>query len=185
MKGIARESLLSYPIVRKLIYVSFHFICCREKMTMSVFILSGTALKATARMEGPIADLEIDSGIELYKAVEKFNNDKKKALLAVNELVDFEHLNESSMDEEDEDEEEKEEPSIDSADPDYEEKKKHYRQEQRERFLEVKRKRERRRIAQQKKIRQDGDPFLHTEKAPEAGWYRVCVEGTWHQVSEK
>jgi hypothetical protein len=184
MKGIARESLLSYPIVRKLIYVSFHFICCREKMTMSVFILSGTALKATALLEGPIASLEVNSGIALNEAVEKFNDAKKKALLAVNELVDFEHLNDS-MDEEDDDEAEEEEPPIDSEDPDSDEKKKLSRQRQRERFLEVKRKRERRRIAQQKKIRQDGDPFLYTEKAPEAGWYRVCVEGTWHQVSEK
>jgi hypothetical protein len=154
-------------------------------MTMSVFILSGTTLKATARLEGPVASLEIDSGIALNEAVEKFNNDIKKASLAVNELVDFEHLNESTDEEDEEDEDEEEEPPIDSADPDAEEKKKASRQRQRDRFLEVKRKRDRRRIAQQKKIRQDGDPFLYTEKAPEAGWYRVCVEGTWHQVSEK
>lgn len=149
---------------------------------MSVFILSGTALKATAKLEGPVASLDISSGIDLNEAVEKFNNGKKEGSLAVNELVDFEHLNES-LDEEDDDEEEEEETPIDSEDPDGEEKKKARRQKQREKFLDVKRKRERRRIAHQKKIRQDGDPFVYTEKAPEAGWYRVCVEGTWHQVS--
>jgi len=33
-----------------------------------------------------------------------------------------------------------------------------------------------------KKVRQDGEPILDTKKAPEAGWYRMCVTSNWNQV---
>eukprot|EP00980_Cylindrotheca_fusiformis_P005003 scaffold1062_cov130-Cylindrotheca_fusiformis.AAC.9 len=155
-----------------------------EKVTLSVFILSGTELKATARLEGPVAPLDTKNGIELKEAVDKFDNGKRMegGAIAVNEVVDFEHLNDS-LDEEEDEEDEEEETPIDPSDPDAEEKKKARRQKMRERFLEVKRKRERRKIARQRKIRHDGDPLLFTGSAPQAGWYRACLEGTWHQVN--
>lgn len=144
---------------------------------MSVFILSGAELKATARLEGPIAPASVEDPEELYRLDQKFRS--PGAPMNVNELVDFEHMNESD-DEEEESSEDTDE--IDPDDPDANEKKRARRQKQREKFLEVKRQKERRRISQHKRILKDGDPFIITARAPEAGWYRACVEGTWHQV---
>ena len=99
----------------------------------------------------------------------------------------FEHLNfapESEDGDDDESSSDDHEEEVDPEDPDFEEKQRQRRARQRERFTEQKKKRERKRIQQQKKIRQDGEPFLRTEEAEMPGWYRVCVEGTWHQVSK-
>lgn len=148
-----------------------------EAITMSVFILSGAELKATARLEGPFAPANVNDPEELYRFDQNFN--VRNALLQVNEMVDFEHMNENDDDEESLSEDE--EP-IDPDDPDANEKKRARRQRQREKFLEVKRKKEQKRILQHKRIRKDGDPFIYSTRAPKAGWYRACVEGTWHQV---
>ena len=144
---------------------------------MSVFILSGDELKASIRLEGPIAGANVDDPEELYRLDQAFK--ARGAPLNINEVVDFEHMNEN--DDEEDSESEDEEP-IDPDDPDANEKKRARRQRQREKFLEVKRKKEQKRILQHKRIRKDGEPFVVTTRAPEAGWYRACIEGTWHQV---
>lgn len=144
---------------------------------MSVFILSGSEMKATARLEGPFAPESVDDPEELYRLEQSFKS--QTAPLNLNEVVDFEHMNES---EDEEEELSEDEDNIDPDDPDANEKKRERRQRQREKFLEVKRKKEQKRILQHKRIRKDGEPFILTTKAPEAGWYRACVEGTWNQV---
>ena len=144
---------------------------------MSVFILSGSELKATARLEGPIAPATVEDPGELYRLEQKFTS--HNAPMSLNELVDFEHMNESEDEEEMSSEDE--EP-IDPDDPDAVERKRAQRQKQREKFLEVKRQKERRRISQHKRILKEGEPVIYTARAPEAGWYRACVEGTWNQV---
>eukprot|EP00526_Cylindrotheca_closterium_P029084 CAMPEP_0113615888 /NCGR_PEP_ID=MMETSP0017_2-20120614/7943_1 /TAXON_ID=2856 /ORGANISM="Cylindrotheca closterium" /LENGTH=271 /DNA_ID=CAMNT_0000525159 /DNA_START=178 /DNA_END=993 /DNA_ORIENTATION=+ /assembly_acc=CAM_ASM_000147 len=144
---------------------------------MSVFILSGAELKATARLEGPIAPASVDDPEELYNLEQKFI--RHNALMTVNEVVDFEHMNES---EDEEEESSEDEEPIDPDDPDADEKKRMRRQKNREKFMEIKRKKERKRISQHKRILKEGEPFIYTAKAAKAGWYRACLEGTWNQV---
>ncbi|OEU18649.1 hypothetical protein FRACYDRAFT_236928 [Fragilariopsis cylindrus CCMP1102] len=102
-----------------------------EKVTVSVFILSGSQLKATWSVEGPIADLDVDSGLELYTQSMGFAPSGRKSQRTLS-----------------------------------------YSQE----------KREEKKLAQLKKVRQDGEPLLYTTSAPEAGWYRMCVTSNWNQV---
>ncbi|CAB9513373.1 emp24/gp25L/p24 family/GOLD [Seminavis robusta] len=64
-----------------------------ESVTASVFILSGQALKATVRVDGPVASLESDSGNTLQAAVDEFEKGAPENSIVVEEVVDFEHLN--------------------------------------------------------------------------------------------
>jgi hypothetical protein len=152
---------------------------------MSVFILSGPSLKATVSLEGPIAPPEVDSGLDLHNAAEDFPNKKlgKSTHLTYSSVVDSEHLNTPEEDDDDNDDGKEEEPPIDKNDPDAAEARRKRREKQREAFLAAKQKRDQKRIVRQRKIREDGEPFQYTAKAPSAGWYRACVQGTWYQVS--
>jgi len=160
-----------------------------ESVTVSVFILSGSQLRATYTLEGPIADLNVESGIELYTKGEEFHSDKRNGgkQLALSQEVDFEHLNEEIDDDDDHyddenDDEFDDDSSINPDDPDADKKKRERRERQRKRFLDLKKKREEKKLNAMKKIQQNGEPILNTEKAPDAGWYRMCVKGDWNQV---
>ena len=146
-------------------------------------------------MDGPIADLEVDSGLELYNKAMEFASDgrKRKHQLSFSQEVDFEHLNDEIDDDDDDDDEgddddddddEIEDKPISPDDPDAVKKRRERRERQRQKFLITKKKRELKKMAQLKKIRQDGEPVLLTKKAPKAGWYRMCVQSSWNQVSE-
>jgi hypothetical protein len=178
------RSILFIFVIQLYIYI------CREKVTVSVFILSGSQLKATWSVEGPIADLDVDSGLELYTKAMAFgsNGRKSKRTLSYSQEVDFEHLNEiddddddDDVDDDDDDDDELSKP-IDKDDPDADKKRRERRERQRKKFLDLKKKREEKKLSQLKKVRQDGEPILYTTNAPEAGWYRMCVTSNWNQV---
>lgn len=160
-----------------------------ESVTVSVFILSGSQLKATYTLEGPIAELDVESGLELYAAGDEFEPDKRrrKSQLAISQEVDFEHLMDEVLDDDDhydddDDHLHNDDEPIRPDDPNADEKRRERRERQRAKFLELKKKREAKKMAMLKKIRQDGEPLLNTQKAPQAGWYRMCVISNWNQV---
>ena len=153
-----------------------------ETVTLSAFILSGSSLKATLTFDGPIASATVDSGLEVFTASESFNS-KGTGFITHSEVMDFEHLAPAPEEEEDEAAKDDDEGPLDPNDPDIAQKRKERREKQRKKFMEAKAKRDQRKLELQKKIRQDGDPVLYTTKAPEAGWYRMCVQATWYQVS--
>jgi hypothetical protein len=167
-----------------------------EHVTMSVFILTGNPLKATLSLEGPIALPNVDTGVDIYKKATEFDNgNKPNGHLSFHEIIDFEHLNINDNNNDD-DEEKKNHGNqdqdnnddsilktpIDPNDPDAERKRRERRERQRTKFLEEKQKREERLLAQLRKVRQDGEPYLHTIKIDRPGWYRMCVTSTWNQV---
>lgn len=154
-------------------------------MTLSVFVLSGPQLKASVSLEGPFAGLDVESGPDLHaKIIEFTNGEKSKKLLFVMEDVDFEHLNEILDDDtaDTHDDGLMREPIL-GDDPDAEMKRMERRAKQRKRYLDNKQRKEERKLAQLKKVRQEGEPFIYTAKAPVAGWYRVCVHSNWNQAS--
>jgi len=166
-----------------------------ESVTVSVFILSGNMLKAAYTLDGPIAELGAESGLELYNGGREFTNDKGKRQLALSETVDFEHLmdevddDDDHIDDDDDDDDDDavddDVKTIEKDDPNAEKKRRERRERQRKKFLEAKKKREEKKLAQLKKIRQDGEPISITKKAPESGWYEFCVTAKWNQVSEQ
>lgn len=162
-----------------------------ETVTVSVFILSGNMLKAAYSLDGPIAELGAESGLELYKGGLEFTEEKGNRQLALSETVDFEHLmdqlddddaNFADDDDDDDDAVDDDVDPIKSDDPDAEKKRRERRERQRKKFLDAKKKREEKKLAQLKKVRQDGEPISITKKAPESGWYEFCVTAKWNQV---
>jgi len=157
-----------------------------ESVTISVFILSGSQLKATYSLDGPFADPSVDTGLELYnKAMEWGGNERNsKHEISISHEVDFEHLNEDYYDDDDDDDDDHfdDDEAIKPDDPEADKKKRQRRERQRNRFLELKKKREQKKLEQLKKVRQDGEPVLVTKKAPRAGWYKMCVTSSWNQV---
>lgn len=159
-----------------------------ESVTVSVFILSGSQLKALYSLEGPIANIDVESGIDLYKKGQEFSpNHRDKNQMIVSQEVDFEHLNDEmddddSVDDDENDDMYNDDEPIEPGDPDADKKRRDRRERQRKRFLDLKKKREEKKLAMLKKIRQDGEPILITKKAPKAGWYRMCVTSNWNQV---
>jgi len=102
-----------------------------ESVTVSVFVLSGNQLKATYSLEGPIADVDVKSGTELYTKGEEHPPGKRNTNLAVTQEVDFEHLmdeidddDQYDDDDNDDDDEYNDDAPIDPGDPDAEKKKK-------------------------------------------------------------
>jgi len=163
----------------------------RESVTVSVFVLSGSQLKATYSLEGPVASLDVDSGIDLYTKAQEFAVDRRnRRQLSFSQEVDFEHLmdeiddDDEFIDDDDDDDEFDDDKPIESNDPDAEKKKRERRERQRKKFLELKKKRDKKQVETMKKLRQDGEPILKTNKAPAAGWYRMCVTSNWNQVSK-
>ena len=159
-----------------------------EAFTASVFILSGPQLRATLTIDGPISEADVESGIELQQKVDQWPGAKKippENYIVFSEEVNFEDLRPEFDDDDDDavDDDAEDEESLDENDPDYAAKRKERRERQRAKFLAAKEKRERQRAMEQEAVREDGEPQQITMKAPTAGWYRVCVQGTWYQVS--
>lgn len=175
----SQSDLASFSLV-------FFFLCYSEHVTISVFILTGSQLKATVTLEGPFAQPHIDTGFEILKKATEFDNgNKPNGHLYFSEVVDFEHLNEDIPSDDEGAEENNDDilkTPIDPNDPDAEKKRRERRERQRQKFLEEKQKREERKMAQLKKVRQDGEPYVHTIKASRPGWYRMCVTSSWNQV---
>ena len=144
-------------------------------------------MKATYSLDGPFADPSVDTGLELYnKAMEWGGNGRNsKHEISISHEVDFEHLNEDYYDDDDDDDDDDhfdDDEAIKPDDPEADKKKRQRRERQRNRFLELKKKREQKKLEQLKKVRQDGEPVLVTKKAPRAGWYKMCVTSSWNQV---
>lgn len=160
-------------------------------MTVSVFVLSGSQLKAMYSLEGPIADLGVDTGLELYTRAIMASTDETAfdQKLSVSKVADFEHLNDEIddddeyYDDDDDDDAFDDDEEIHPEDPDSETKKRERRDRQRKKFLQGKKKRDEKKLKQLKKIRQDGEPMSLTKKAPDSGWYKMCVTATWNQVT--
>jgi hypothetical protein len=158
-------------------------ILCRELATLSVFVLSGPELKGTVVMDGPLAPLAVDTAEGLQSAINAYTDKEEETnSISFSEEVDFEHLKAEISEDDDEGEEDEDEEHIDEKDPDAADKRRKQRERRRERFMEAKKKRDEKRALMQKKIREDGEPFVKTFKAPRPGWYRVCVEATSYQV---
>jgi len=155
----------------------------RESVTMSVFILAGSELKATITFDGPIPEDErnkIDSGTALQAAIKKLDHgyDKHQNSISVSEVVDFEHLNLGEDEDDDEDATKDEIPEDETV-----EQRRERRAQQRRKALEARQRKDQRKIKQRQKVREEGEPFQKTVKAPADGWYRYCVKATWYQVT--
>lgn len=159
-----------------------------ESVTVSVFILSGNQLKAMYSLLGPIAAPAVDSALELHVKGQEFKPSKANPRqLAIVEEVDFEHLNDDGYADDDDDVDDDDDffddtEPIDPNDPNADEKRKERRDRQRKKFVALKKKRDEKRLALLEKIKSDGEPIQITKKAPEAGWYRMCVESHMNQI---
>jgi emp24/gp25L/p24 family/GOLD len=156
----------------------FHFTAFffSELVTMSVFILSGPELKATIQFNGPVA-ANVESGIELQQAVEKFDSGREtgEQVLNILETVNFEHLVLQDQDEE----------GIALPHPHADEtveERKERRALERKKALEARQRRDQLKQQQQRKVREEGEPYQKTVKVDKAGWYRFCVQANWFQV---
>lgn len=158
-----------------------------ESVTASVFILSGQELKAAIRFDGPVGPLEADNGNSLFAAIEEYDKgspltqDPENNVL-VNEIVDFEHLNIKDEFQDDEDGDDELIKAAQQKDLSPSERKR-IKDKQRKKILVKRQKQEQQRLHQHRKVREEGQPFQTTTKAPKAGWYRFCVMGTFHQVT--
>lgn len=157
-------------------------------MTASVFVLSGQELKATVRLDGPIAPLTADTGNELQAAIdawEKEDLSTKKAAsdkVAQEVVVDFEHLNlkdEFATQNDNDDDDELIKMAKTDLSPSA---RKRLKDKQRKKILVKRQKQEQQRLHQHRKVREEGQPWQSTVQVPAAGWYRLCVTGTFHQV---
>ena len=153
-----------------------------EYVTLSVFVLSGTELKASVEFAGPIADPDIRSALPLHEGRERWeHHGHQNGLLAFNEAVDFEHLNMGEPDLSDLDEF----GSANQANPPEDETpeaRRERRAKQRKQALEARQRREQQKVLQKNKVRNDGDPYLKTMKIENAGWYMFCVASPWQAI---
>ena len=175
---------------------------------MSVFILDGAELRATASIEGPIAPLNITSGVTFHEAIEQYDRGTRFGLsIFESHVVDFEHIHDEARAGNDDDDALGDDDTADAymsgfddddAGPETPEDMTPEKVEQmkrraaekrrqlniaRQRARETRRKREEKRKARLAKVRDEGEPFQKTVKASDAGWYRMCLRGTWYQVS--
>ena len=155
-------------------------------MTASVFILSGQELKATVRLDGPVAPLTADTGNALQAAIDAWEKEDlatKKAdtdKVAQEVVVDFEHLNiKDEFVNEAEDDDELLKMAKTEMSPS---ERKRLKDKQRKKILIKRQKQEQQRLHQHRKVREEGQPWQLTVKVPTSGWYRLCVTGTFHQV---
>ena len=159
---------------------------------MSVFILTGQSLKATAVLQGPVSPSYVTTGLALVNDAEwwekSHNRNKGKTDIDFEKVLDFEHLYYSPIitsegdDEGDTPVENTVILPLDPNDPKAAEKRRERGIKERRDLLAAK---QTNKILQQKKIREDGEPFLYTATAPSAGWYRVCVQAHWSLVSSR
>jgi emp24/gp25L/p24 family/GOLD len=149
-----------------------------ELVTMSVFILSGAELKGTVQFSGPIASLNIDSGLPLYEGATKLERGSHDPnMLKFSEVVDFEHLNLGEVDLEDL--QTPDEPLI--GEKDTPEARQERRAKQRKVALEARQRKEQHKAKQKSKVREDGAPYLKSFKVEKPGWYSFCMVAS-HQT---
>ena len=163
-----------------------------DRVTLSLFILSGAELKGGLLLEGPIAPENVTSGVELQAMVAKHDHHAGAVLERfekIEEDVNFEHLLPEPSDDmgtpDDDDDNLWKQMDDDNMSEDemkrrMEERKKRA-QIARKRALEARRKRaERMRV---NNILKDGEPVQRTLIATSSGWYRACVKGNWYQIT--
>uniref|UniRef100_A0A7S1UYI4 Peptidylprolyl isomerase n=1 Tax=Grammatophora oceanica TaxID=210454 RepID=A0A7S1UYI4_9STRA len=169
-----------------------------EAVTMSVFLLSGSELKATVYIEGPIAPPGVNSGLELQTSINEYNTGQRFGQVVKEQfVVDMEHLQATPEaeeikddddafkyddDDDDDDATEKSEQDLEKARKRMEEKRRRA-QIARQKAREMRRKREQQRKERAAKIREEGEPVQKTITAKTDGWYRACIMGSWFQVS--
>ena len=168
-----------------------------DSATMSALILEGDQLKATLVLEGPFAESELETTMELVEAEHKFVVDKRrwtKHTIYI-ETVDFEHIQEQEEDEEEEEEEQYEDDDDDRpiADNEDAEAAKIRVQERRKRAQQTRRRiqqarRRRAQLIEEKnkrnaaKVRKEGAPHQKTIFAQTDGWYRGCLKADYNRV---
>ena len=137
------------------------------------------------KFDGPVAPLNIEGGNALQGAIEEFDKNfiaNEQENIAIQEVVDFEHLNikDDFADEQEEDDIVKASMNKDMSPSE----RKRLKDKQRKKILVKRQKQEQQRLYQHRKVREEGKPFQKTVKVPRSGWYRFCIQGTFHQVSE-
>jgi hypothetical protein len=162
-----------------------------EKVTMSLFILSGAELKGGLLLEGPVALPNATSGSDVLDMVDVHENGRVTwgPFGKIEEDVNFEQVipdfsSEDNVRDDDDDnlwkQMDDDKLSAEEITRRMEERKKHA-QIARQRAMEARKKRVQR--IKQKGIRVDGEPVQRTLTAQSAGWYRACVKGNWYQIT--
>eukprot|EP00545_Synedropsis_sp_CCMP1620_P014328 CAMPEP_0119012478 /NCGR_PEP_ID=MMETSP1176-20130426/6760_1 /TAXON_ID=265551 /ORGANISM="Synedropsis recta cf, Strain CCMP1620" /LENGTH=329 /DNA_ID=CAMNT_0006965443 /DNA_START=33 /DNA_END=1022 /DNA_ORIENTATION=+ len=161
-----------------------------EKVTISLFILSGAELKGGLLLEGPIAPLSATTGVDLQKMIDVHEHEKDTSgsQAKIEEDVNFEQVipdmpDDNVRDDDDDnlwkqmdDDNLSEEEIVKRM-----EERRNHAKIARERALEARRRRAER--MRTDKVRADGEPVQRTLTAKSAGWYRACVKGNWYQIT--
>lgn len=161
-----------------------------EKVTLSLFILSGAELKGGLLLEGPVSPLNATTGLQLQDMVDLHEEGKIVwgPYGKIEEDVNFENvvpdLPDDNVRDDDDDNLWKQMDDDGLSEEEIEtrmvERRKHA-QVARQRAIEARRRRAERMRTQ--KIRADGEPVQRTLTAKSAGWYRACVKGNWYQIT--
>ena len=170
-----------------------------ESATLSVFVLEGSTLKANLVLEGPFANPDVESTLDLVAAEHKFTNQRHRWTKHVmyRETVNFEHLQlpEPVFYEEeqiptytDDDYTEPESKEEDMAAIQKQIEERRARQiEIRRQIQEARRKRAELMLEHAQmnsdKVREEGSPHQKTITARADGWYRGCIEAEYNRVS--
>jgi hypothetical protein len=172
-----------------------------ESATVSVFILEGTSLKAVLVVEGPFANPDVESTVDLIAAEHKFVVDGHRWTKHTmnREVVNFEHLQLPEPDfEEDEimidpllegvddDDTVREGEDMPALQARIEERRKR-QQIARRKMQEARRKRAERLSEHRKEnaaiVKNEGSPHQRTITAGVDGWFRGCVSAEFNSVS--
>jgi len=116
--------------------------------------------------------------MELQEAVQQFDSNRHRGekIIQFSSEVNFEHLNIGEMEDED-----ITQPYANKDETP--EERKQRRAEERKKMLELRQKKEQHTKTQKNRVRQEGEPYLKTVRAPATGWYRFCIGGTWNQIT--
>ena len=144
-------------------------------------------MKATVKFDGPVAPLDVGSGNDLFNSIQEFDKNfqpNEQENYSMEEVVDFEHLNiKEQWADDDEDDAELMRGAAKAHEMSPSERKK-MKDKQRKRILVKRQKQEQQRLHQHRKVREEGQPYQTTVKVPRSGWYRLCVQANFHQVSQ-
>jgi hypothetical protein len=167
----------------------------RDKVTISAFILSGSNLKGTLSLEGPIPGLVEASAStgDIYKLSRQLAN--HGAPLTYIQVVDWENVllvEEALLESEDEEDEDEPELDDDERDETLDETARAAFEAKRAKKLQdarTDRKRRDRERAQRRRARMmefqkrqeafaktEGEPVQYTTAVPVSGWYQACLE---------
>lgn len=161
-----------------------------EKVTLSLFVLTGAELKGSLLLEGPVSPSNVTSGKDLQTQVDQHVNDGVVwgPFSKIEEDVNFEHLI-PEISEDDGERDDDDDNLMPANDDEITEEERAKRMAERHKHAQLARKRaieaRRRRINRMKanNLRKDGDPVQKTLTAKESGWYRACVKGSWYQIT--